>query len=41
MEKLTVKKGKVVEVPDQVKVSVAMVELIVERQPWVLGEVEK
>ena len=41
VEQLKMKNGKVTVVPDQMAQSVALVELIVRKQPWVLGEVEK
>ncbi|MDA3810354.1 MAG: putative selenate reductase subunit YgfK [Spirochaetaceae bacterium] len=41
VEELKMENGRIVVVPDQMVQSVALVELIVRKQPWVLGEVEK
>jgi len=41
VEKLKMENGKVTVVPDHMTQSVAMVELLVKKQPWILGEVEK
>lgn len=41
VEQLEMKNGKVVAVPDFMKQSIAMVEIICREHPWVLGKVEK
>jgi putative selenate reductase len=41
VESLKMKNGKVTVVPDQMKQNVALVELVVRKQPWLLGGVEK
>ncbi|MBB6479493.1 putative selenate reductase subunit YgfK [Spirochaeta isovalerica] len=41
VETLKMENGKVLEAPDKLRASVRMTELIAERQPWVLGEVQK